>query len=191
MCSPSVARHWPWRWSASTCNCPPRACGRNSNTSCPAACPTRPPLPRPPIQRTDTMKTSTSLWLATAVLGTLTAVGYGAWTVGMNAGMSMATPQAAPAAHDGTTPSTQDPSAWTITQGFEATERHLRDGLKAGDVDPMTGLKILNYHDPMVPGKNFEAPGKSPFMDMLLVPRYAGGNAADTSGVSVSPCTLR
>ena len=132
------------------------------------------------------MKTSTSLWLATAALGTLTAVGYGAWTVGMNDGMSMATPQAAPAAHDGTTSSTQDPSAWTITQGFEATERHLRDGLKAGDVDPMTGLKILNYHDPMVPGKNFEAPGKSPFMDMLLVPRYAGGNAADTSGVSVS-----
>ena len=35
------------------------------------------------------MKTSTSLWLATAALGTLAAVGYGAWTAGMNAGMTM------------------------------------------------------------------------------------------------------
>ena len=135
------------------------------------------------------MKTSTWIGLTAVALATLTAVGYGAWTIGMNAGMSMAMPQAAPTSADGTTPSTQDPGAWTITQGFEATERHMRDGLKAGDVDPMTGLKILNYHDPMVPGKNFDAPGKSPFMDMLLVPRYAGGNAADTGGVTVSART--
>ena len=136
------------------------------------------------------MKKNTLIGLTALALATLTAVGYGAWTVGMNAGMAMTTPQGAPTAPDGAaTPSTQDPSAWTITQGFEATERHLRDGLKAGDVDPVTGLKILNYHDPMVPGKNFDAPGKSPFMDMLLVPRYAGGNEADTSGVTVSART--
>ncbi|MDZ4292181.1 MAG: efflux RND transporter periplasmic adaptor subunit [Hydrogenophaga sp.] len=135
------------------------------------------------------MKTSTWIGLTAVALATLTAVGYGAWTVGMDAGMSMAVPQGAPTSADGTTPSTQDPSAWTITQGFEATERHMRDGLKAGDVDPVTGLRILNYHDPMVPGKNFDAPGKSPFMDMLLVPRYAGGNAADTGGVTVSART--
>ena len=135
------------------------------------------------------MKTSTWIGLTAVALATLSAVGYGAWTVGMDAGMSMAVPQGAPTSADGTTPSTQDPSAWTITQGFEATERHMRDGLKAGDVDPVTGLRILNYHDPMVPGKNFDAPGKSPFMDMLLVPRYAGGNAADTGGVTVSART--
>ena len=135
------------------------------------------------------MKTSTSLWLATAALGTLAAVGYGAWTAGMNAGMTMGTPQVAPTGTGGTSASPQDPSTWTLTQGFEATERHLREGLKAGDMDPVTGLKILSYHDPMVPGKNFDAPGKSPFMDMLLVPRYAGGQAADASGVSVSART--
>ena len=135
------------------------------------------------------MKTSNWIGLTAVALATLSAVGYGAWTVGMNAGMSMAMPHGAPTSADGTTPSTQDPGAWTITQGFEATERHMRDGLKAGDVDPVTGLRILNYHDPMVPGKNFDAPGKSPFMDMLLVPRYAGGNAADTSGVTVSART--
>lgn len=135
------------------------------------------------------MKTSNWIGLTAVALATLSAVGYGAWTVGMNAGMSMAMPQGAPTSADGTTPSTQDPGAWTITQGFEATERHMRDGLKAGDVDPVTGLRILNYHDPMVPGKNFDAPGKSPFMDMLLVPRYAGGQAADASGVTVSART--
>ncbi|PKO27943.1 MAG: efflux RND transporter periplasmic adaptor subunit [Betaproteobacteria bacterium HGW-Betaproteobacteria-9] len=132
------------------------------------------------------MKKSALIGLTAVALAAMTAVGYGAWSVGMNAGMAMATPRGAPADAGAATPSTQDPSAWTITQGFEATERHMRDGLKAGDVDPMTGLRILNYHDPMVPGKNFDAPGKSPFMDMLLVPRYAGGGAADTGGVTVS-----
>ncbi|MDO9252917.1 MAG: efflux RND transporter periplasmic adaptor subunit, partial [Hydrogenophaga sp.] len=103
------------------------------------------------------MKTSTSLWLATAALGTLTAVGYGAWTAGMNAGMTMGTPQVAPTGTGAASVSPQDPNTWTITQGFEATERHMREGLKAGDLDPVTGLSILNYHDPMVPGKNFDA----------------------------------
>ena len=41
--------------------------------------------------------------------------------------------------------------------------------------------KILYWHDPMVPGQKFDKPGKSPFMDMQLVPVYAdemgeGGN---------------
>jgi Cu(I)/Ag(I) efflux system membrane fusion protein len=33
--------------------------------------------------------------------------------------------------------------------------------------------KILYWHDPMVPGAKFNKPGKSPFMDMQLVPVYA------------------
>ena len=113
----------------------------------------------------------------------LAAVGGGAWWIGMSQGMAMtAAPEAVSAA-------TADPSQWTIPQGEEATRRHIRDGLKAGDVDPVTGLRIQNYHDPMVPGKNFDAPAKSPFMDMMLVPRYAGGGqgAADEGTVSVSP----
>ena len=136
------------------------------------------------------MKTSTSIGLSAIALAILGAVGYGAWTAGMNVGMNMgmATPQGASTDAGAASVSTQDPSTWSMNQGFEATERHMRDGLKAGDVDPVTGSKILNYHDPMVPGKNFDAPGKSPFMDMLLVPRYAGGGgAADTGGVTVSP----
>jgi Cu(I)/Ag(I) efflux system membrane fusion protein len=107
--------------------------------------------------------------------------GGAAWWIGMQQGMSMmAAPQAVAGA-------STDPSQWTIPQGEEATRRHIRDGLKAGDTDPVTGLRIQNYHDPMVPGKNFDAPAKSPFMDMMLVPRYAGAEGADTGSVTVSP----
>lgn len=45
--------------------------------------------------------------------------------------------------------------------------------------------KILYWHDPMVPGHRFDKPGKSPFMDMQLVPVYA--DEAGDSGVEVSP----
>ena len=34
--------------------------------------------------------------------------------------------------------------------------------------------KVLYWYDPMKPDAHFDAPGKSPFMDMDLVPRYAG-----------------
>jgi Cu(I)/Ag(I) efflux system membrane fusion protein len=124
-----------------------------------------------------------NLKITVIAVAALAAVGGGAWWLGMSQGMAMmAAPEAVSAA-------TADPSQWTIPQGEAATRRHIRDGLKAGDVDPATGLRIQNYHDPMVPGKNFDAPAKSPFMDMMLVPRYAGGGqgTADEGTVSVSP----
>jgi hypothetical protein len=33
--------------------------------------------------------------------------------------------------------------------------------------------KVLYWYDPMVPDQHFDKPGKSPFMDMELVPKYA------------------
>ena len=45
--------------------------------------------------------------------------------------------------------------------------------------------KVLYWHDPMVPGHRFDKPGKSPFMDMQLVPVYA--DEAQAAGVAVSP----
>src|SRR2546426_7505657 len=36
-----------------------------------------------------------------------------------------------------------------------------------------SGRKILYWFDPMVPQQHFDKPGKSPFMDMQLVPKYA------------------
>ena len=57
---------------------------------------------------------------------------------------------------------------------------------KAGDPAPAPDRKVLYWHDPMVPGQRFDKPGKSPFMDMQLVPVYADGGA-DEGKVSVSP----
>jgi len=45
---------------------------------------------------------------------------------------------------------------------------------------PHGDRKVLYWHDPMVPNARFDKPGKSPFMDMQLVPVYAdetGGGA--------------
>ena len=44
---------------------------------------------------------------------------------------------------------------------------------------------VLYWHDPMVPSARFDKPGKSPFMDMQLVPVYA--DEAGDAGVKVSP----
>src|SRR6185503_13674049 len=46
-----------------------------------------------------------------------------------------------------------------------------------------SGRRVLYWHDPMVPGQRFDKPGKSPFMDMALVPVYA--DAAPDGGVAV------
>ena len=50
---------------------------------------------------------------------------------------------------------------------------------------PGAGKKVLYWHDPMVPGQRFDKPGKSPFMDMQLVPVYAEEGATG-SGVKVN-----
>jgi len=56
---------------------------------------------------------------------------------------------------------------------------------KPGEVDPQTGKRILYWQDPMVPGQRFNHPGKSPFMDMPLVPVVEGGAAG--TAVQISP----
>ena len=44
---------------------------------------------------------------------------------------------------------------------------------------------VLYWYDPMVPDQHFDKPGKSPFMDMQLVPKYADETAG--TGVAVAP----
>lgn len=46
--------------------------------------------------------------------------------------------------------------------------------------------KVLYWYDPMVPQQHFDKPGKSPFMDMELVPRYADASGG-TAGVKIDP----
>lgn len=48
------------------------------------------------------------------------------------------------------------------------------------------GRAILYWYDPMVPDQHFDKPGMSPFMDMELVPRYAG-ETETTYAVTINP----
>jgi Cu(I)/Ag(I) efflux system membrane fusion protein len=94
------------------------------------------------------------------VLAALGAGAFGAYQFGMSRGMKLAAP----------------PSASTVPGATAA---------KAGDIDPATGRKILYWHDPMAPQQKFDKPGKSPYMDMMLVPVYADGGD-DSSAVRIS-----
>lgn len=51
-----------------------------------------------------------------------------------------------------------------------------------------TEREVLYWYDPMVPKQRFDKPGKSPFMDMQLVPKYADeAEAAGDAGIRVDP----
>jgi Cu(I)/Ag(I) efflux system membrane fusion protein len=114
----------------------------------------------------------------------LVGAGWGLYAVGMQRGMRMAAADHPPSNAPAQAASNAGPL--TAADGEEATRRHLQAGLKAGDIDPATGQRILYYHDPMAPATKFDKPGKSPFMSMMLVPVYAGG-ASDRGNVTVSP----
>lgn len=62
------------------------------------------------------------------------------------------------------------------------------EGGGAAVVAPTTdesGREVLYWYDPMVPDQHFDQPGKSPFMDMALVPRYA--DEVSATGVRIDP----
>lgn len=119
-------------------------------------------------------------WIALATIVILSAGGYALYWAGLQHGdRGTASPASKAAAFE-------DPTT-SIAAGEAATRRHIEQGLKAGQVDPATGKPILYYHDPMVPGKRFDAPAKSPFMDMMLVPVYGGAGGDDQGTVTVSP----
>jgi membrane fusion protein, copper/silver efflux system len=46
--------------------------------------------------------------------------------------------------------------------------------------------KVLYWYDPMVPSQHFDKPGKSPFMDMQLMPKYSD-EGSDSAGVKIDP----
>jgi len=49
-----------------------------------------------------------------------------------------------------------------------------------------TQRRVLYWYDPMVPEQHFDKPGKSPFMDMELLPKYAD-DAAGSPSACISP----
>jgi Cu(I)/Ag(I) efflux system membrane fusion protein len=137
-----------------------------------------------------------SAFAAIVALAILCAAGYGLYAAGLSQGRSSgAGMRPPPAARDQPAgPALALPQ--TVPEGEAATRRHVQAGIQAGDLDPATGRRVLYYHDPMTPAQRFDKPGKSPFMDMMLVPVYAeaaapagaaASAAADGSSVSISP----
>ena len=128
-----------------------------------------------------------TLIVSVAAATALGGAAYAVYTLGMQRGMGMAAVTVAPAAATASAPLAES-APMSIAQGEEATRRHIASNIKAGDLDPATGKRVLYYHDPMVPANKFDKPAKSPFMDMMLVPVYADVEA-DGSKVTVSPRT--
>lgn len=108
------------------------------------------------------MKRHVFVIIVTALLIAGVGVGGGYWFALRSMHAQIATPPAAPAGSTATTPDS-----------------------KTG---PAVERKPLYWHDPMVPGPKFDKPGKSPFMDMQLVPVYAE-EGADQGKVTISPRT--
>ena len=75
-------------------------------------------------------------------------------------------------------------AAGSVAGGFWLGQRSVSHG-----DSPMTNAspddrQILYWYDPMKPEQRFDKPGKSPYMDMPLVPKYAGAEQ-DSSTLSV------
>ncbi len=85
-----------------------------------------------------------------------------------------------------------------ISSGVGLYRAGLQRGMESGTAGSVAELpkpavsekKVLYWHDPMVPGQRFDKPGKSPFMDMQLVPVYADAgtdSGADSGSVRIDP----
>jgi len=62
----------------------------------------------------------------------------------------------------------------------------------SGVVQDGSGKTVKYWYDPMVPNQKFDKPGKSPFMDMQLEPKYANeGSNGEESGVAISSQTAQ
>ena len=78
--------------------------------------------------------------------------------------------------------------ALAIAAGYGLYSYGMNRGMEmASPAVPADGRRVLYWHDPMVPGAKFDKPGKSPFMDMPLVPVYADDKAPDAPGVRIDP----
>jgi len=75
-----------------------------------------------------------------------------------------------------------------VSQGLKSAAASSGTSVEAGGKAPAAGeRKPLYWQDPMNPGQKFDKPGKSPFMDMQLVPVYADDGAGDAGKISINP----
>jgi Cu(I)/Ag(I) efflux system membrane fusion protein len=75
---------------------------------------------------------------------------------------------------------------WASRSAAPATSQQAATA-DGGTAHAISEREVLYWYDPMVPGQRFDQPGKSPFMDMQLVPRYA--DEVSEGGISITPGT--
>ena len=70
-------------------------------------------------------------------------------------------------------------TAWQTLYSSEKTENSVAE------------RKVLFWYDPMKPDVKFDKPGKSPFMDMDLVPKYADEDGKSSDGIRIDPTQVQ
>ncbi len=75
--------------------------------------------------------------------------------------------------------------------GYWFADHHNHTMSETGLNNAQSNAKALYWYDPMKPDQHFDKPGKSPFMDMQLVAKYADSNSDDSpasaTGIKVDP----
>lgn len=71
-----------------------------------------------------------------------------------------------------------------VVIGLSMSPHSIDDMTPTSAVNAGSG-EVLYWYDPMYPQQRFDQPGKSPFMDMELVPRYASGG--DSTVLNINP----
>lgn len=80
--------------------------------------------------------------------------------------------------------------ALSVSVGYQWAKHTLQNRPSEKSAAPASNERtVLYWYDPMLPGQHFDKPGKSPFMDMDLQPKYADTNASDTAGIRVDSRT--
>jgi Cu(I)/Ag(I) efflux system membrane fusion protein len=75
-----------------------------------------------------------------------------------------------------------------VKESISSTSMVTKPSAPAGVVQDNSGKVVKYWYDPMAPAQKFDKPGKSPFMDMQLEPKYAETDSED-AGVSISSQT--
>ena len=113
--------------------------------------------------RARKVKKSSQIKIGLVIAGASLLTG-GAWWIGLNQGQRMVNPTAA--------------SGGAMTAATPAS---------TNEANPASGRRVLYWYDPMVPSQKFDRPGRSPYMDMALVPKYADDVDSMAGGVAVNP----
>jgi len=79
--------------------------------------------------------------------------------------------------------------------GMELVKKQIEANVPATSVVTKRALETqrqaLYWYDPMRPEVKFDAPGKSPFMDMQLVPKYGDDRADANGGIRIDPTVVQ